>query len=314
MSPSDPARALQGRLLVLGAATLWGTTATLARFVFHDRAVPPLQVVELRLLISVLVLAPLLAWRRPALLRIEPRDWGYFVILGLLGVATVQATYYYTIARLGVGLAILLQYLAPSALVVFHWLRGGRVGAALVASVAAATLGTALLVAGAGNADLRGRPLDWAVGLSSAFWFAFYLVFAKRGLRRYAPPTVLLYSFAIAAAFWALLHPPWRIVGAGYPPGLWLMFLALGLFSTLIPFSLFAMGLSRLPATEAALLATFEPVVAVTSAWVFLGERLAAGQWVGAGLVLAASVSATLREAGTGPRGPNGVPGTRHGR
>jgi drug/metabolite transporter (DMT)-like permease len=299
-SASDPdevtrSQVVRGRLLVMGAATLWGTSATLARFVFHDLRVPPLEVVELRLLFAILFLAPILAWRRPDLLRIQRQDWGYFLVLGVLGVATVQATYYYTIARLGVGLAILLQYLAPSLIVVYELLRGRRVGALVIASVIAATIGTGLLLGGVGIAAVRGNPLDWTIGLLSSVCFAFYLLYSKRGLEKYEPPTVLLYSFVIAAIVWGFVHPPWQIVAAGHSPRLWGMFLALGLFSTLFPFSLFTMGLKRLPASEAGLLATFEPVVAVLTAWLILGEGLKPSQWLGATLVLSASVIAHLR-------------------
>jgi drug/metabolite transporter (DMT)-like permease len=283
---------------VLGAATLWGTSATLARFVFHDRQVPPLEVVELRLLIAALVLAPVLAWRRPDLLRIRRADLPYFLILGVFGVATVQATYYFTIARLGVGLAILLQYLAPSLVVVWELVRGRRVGALVIASVIAATAGTVLLVGGSGLAAAHARPIDWAIGFLSSVCFAFYLLYSKRGLEKYEPPTVLLVSFTIAAVVWGFVHPPWKILAAGHPPELWWMFLALGLFSTLFPFTLFAMGLKRLPAAEAGLLATFEPVVALVSAWLILHEGLQPSQWLGAGLVLTAAVVASVR----GPR------------
>jgi drug/metabolite transporter (DMT)-like permease len=289
---------LQGRLLVLAAATLWGTSATLARFVFHNLQVPPLQVVELRLLFAILFLAPVLAWRRPDLLKIRRADIPYFLVLGLVGVTTVQGTYYYTIATLGVGLAILLQYLAPSLVVVYELLRGRKVGALVIASVIAATIGTVMLVGGSGVAAAGARPIDWAIGLLSSVCFAFYLLYSKRGLETYQPATVLLVSFSIAVVVWAFVHPPWTIIAAGYPPRLWWMFVALGLFSTLFPFSLFTMGLKRLPASEAALLATFEPVVAVISAWLILHEGLNSSQWLGATLVLGAAVIASIR----GPR------------
>jgi drug/metabolite transporter (DMT)-like permease len=288
------AHVLRGRLLVIGAATLWGTSATLARYVFHNLQVPPLEVVEVRLVIAILVLAPILAWRRPDLLRIRREDLGYFLILGVFGVATVQATYYFTIARLGVGLAILLQYLAPSLVVLYELLRGRRVSGLVIASVVAATIGTALLVRGSGFAAVRARPLDWLIGLLSSVCFAFYLLYQKRGLEKYEPPTVLLVSFTVAAIVWGFVHPPWKILAAGHSPGLWWMFLALGLFSTLFPFSLFAMGLKRLPASEAGLLATFEPVVAVLTAWLVLHEGLRTSQWLGATLVLGAAVLATV--------------------
>lgn len=287
--------ALKGRLFVFAATALWGLSATLARFVFHRRQVPPLSVVELRLVISVVVLAPVLALSRPARLRVARADWCYFAILGIFGVAAIQGSYYYSIAKLGVGLAILLQYLAPALIVMFDLFRGARVRGHLLGAVGAAVVGTALVVGSVNPQSMHASPLDWAIGFGSAFAFAFYIVYSKRRLERYAPETVLLYTFAIAGALWAIVTPPWKILSAHYGPDLWLMFLALGMFSTLVPFILFYAGLKHLPASEAAIVATLEPVVAVLAAAGFLGEGLSGLQWLGALLVLVAAAISSIR-------------------
>lgn len=288
----EPGARMRGRLLVLAATLFWGTSATLVRFVFRDRAVPPSTAVALRLAIAVMLLGTYLAARKPASLRVGRGDLLYFLILGLFGVAAVQGTYYYAIARLGVGLAILLQYLAPALIVGFDLLRGRRVQARVLAAVLAAIAGTALLVGGVGRGGHAIPLRDWMVGFGAALAFAFYVVYSKRGLARYAPETVLFYTFLIAAVFWGFVTPPWRIVAAGYDASLWLMFAALGVFSTLVPFVCFYAGLRRLPAADAGIMATLEPVVAVLSAALFLGEGLRPIQWLGAALVLGAAVLA----------------------
>ena len=297
-SPSPGATAARseasvGRWLVFAATVFWASTATLARFVFRDRHVPPLTVVELRLSIAALVLFLFLVLRRRAALRIERRDFGYFLALGLLGVAAVQGSYYFTISKLGVGLAILVQYLAPTIIVAYNLVRGRWVGWTMIAAVISALAGTGLLVGGVDQAALHAKPLYWGIAFLSAFVFAFYIVYSKRGLARYAPETVLLYTFAIAAVFWAFITPPWRIAAAGYSREMWGIFVLLGLFSTLVPFGLFYAGLRRLPAAETSVIATTEPLVAMVTAAVFLHEQLRPMQLVGAGLVLLAALLAS---------------------
>jgi drug/metabolite transporter (DMT)-like permease len=229
--------------------------------------------------------------------------------LGLFGVAAVQGTYYYAISVLGVGLAILIQYLAPALIVAYGALRGMRVNLATVIALASALSGIALLVSNVDPGSLKAhplhaRPLDWAVGFGSTLSFAFYVVFSKRGLNRYPPETVLFYTFLVAGLFWAIVTPPWRIAAAGYGADLWLMFAALGVFSTLVPFFLFNTGLRRLSAAEAGIIASLEPVVAVLSAAVFLGEGLRALQWLGALLVLVAAALASIQAPETVPAKP----------
>ena len=292
----DVAARAQGRWMIFAAAFLWGATATLARFVFRDHHVPALTVVELRLVIACLLLLPWLAWRNPAAHPVPLADWKYFLILGLLGVATVQGTYYYSISRLGVGLSILIQYLAPALIVLFELARGRPSSVRTAASVVAAVVGTGLLVGGVDWSALEASPLDWAIGFASAFGFAFYIVYSKRGLARYHPSTVLFYSFAIAAVFWGIVTPPWKIAAAGYGADLWIMFAAIGVCSTLVPFALFYGGLRRLRAVDTGILATLEPVVAVGTAAAFLGEGLGLLQIGGAVLVLAAALLATTNQ------------------
>ena len=190
--------------MVLAAATLWGATATLARFVFRDHHVPALTVVELRLAIACALLLPWMLWKNRSALRVPRSDFGYFLILGLFGVAAVQGTYYYSISRLGVGLSILLQYLAPALIVLYELARGRRQGPKTLTAVGAAVVGTALLVGGVDRSALHATAFEWAIGFASAFAFAFYILYSKRGLTRHDPTTVLLYTFAIAGCFWGV--------------------------------------------------------------------------------------------------------------
>jgi drug/metabolite transporter (DMT)-like permease len=304
-------QAARGRWLILGATFLWGTSATLARFLFRDLDVAPLVVVELRLAMSAAVLVAWLALRRPHLLAVAPREWPSLLLLGVVGVAMIQGSYYYAISVLGVGLAILIQYLAPILIVLYEILRGAKPGARTGLVALAALAGTGLLVGQVGPEAANARPVDWLISFSSAFTFAFYIVYSKRVLARHEPETVIVYTFVIAAAFWMVFVPPTEIARAGYSASTWLLFCVVAPTSALVPFSMFLAGLRRLPPTEVSILATVEPLVAVLSAWLALGEGLKWVQWVGAVLVLiAATLASTGRGLGMTPRVP--VPSPDH--
>ncbi len=285
--------AARGRWLVFGATFFWGTSATLARFIFHDLHVAPLDAVELRLAISVLLLAPWIYRRDRAHFLPRRADFAYFVVLGVAGVAAVQVSYYTSVANLGVGLAILVQYLAPTLIVLYDWARGRRARAATVTALGGALAGIALLVGGVDQRALHATLGQWAVAFSSAVFFAFYVVYSKRALDRYPPMPVLLHTFSIALMALLLVHPPGRILSAHYGPGTWALFGVLGVFSALVPFTLFYTGLRFLAPAEAGIIATIEPVVAVLSSAFFLGEGLRPLQWLGAVLVLAAAIIAS---------------------
>jgi DME family drug/metabolite transporter len=274
-----------GFLLVTAATILWGTSATLARWTMkHD--VPPLHIVELRLAVSVVLLAIAFLFR-PRLFRIGRADILPLVLLGTVGIAAVQGTYYSNVGLVGVGLAILLQYLAPALVVAWVALHTRRPPPpARVLALVLATAGTALLVLADGAQLARANPLGVALGLASAGFFAFYILYAKRVLARVGPWTVLFYGFLVALLFWMVFVPPSAIAHAGYEPRTWGVFVAIGLGSALVPFGLFYEGLKRLDAPRAGIVALLEPIVAIgSSAW-WLGEGLSWSQGVGAALIL----------------------------
>jgi len=287
----------RGRLLVIGATIFWGSSATVARFLFARREIPPFWAVEARLLIAALVLGAWLAVRRPSALRVQRGDWPYLLVLAFFGVAAIQGTYYYTIAQLGVGLAILLQYLAPALIVAYEVVRGReRLSPKVAVVLAAALLGTFLLVSGAARADWRAHPAGFMVGFASALCFAFYIVYSKRGLARYRADTLLFYTFLLAGIGWSIASPITRLLSARLPLEVWALFVYLALCATLIPFALFSAGLRRLSPSETAIVATLEPVVAVFTSALFLGEGLRPSQTAGALLVLLACVMAAQIE------------------
>ena len=251
----------------------------------HD--VPPLHVVELRLAISVVLLALLFAMLKPTLFRIARRDVVPLLVLGTFGIAAVQGSYYTNVRWVGVGLAILLQYLAPTLVVAWEALVARRMPSRIeLAALLSATLGVALLVLADHGAIARAIPKGVALGLASAVFFAFYILYAKTLLRRLPPWTVLFYGFLIAALFWMVFVPPSAIAAAHYDARAWGLFLVIALSSALVPFGLFYAGLSRLDASRAGVIALLEPIVAIgSSAW-WLKEGLSVSQGAGAALIL----------------------------
>jgi drug/metabolite transporter (DMT)-like permease len=273
------------------------------------RDVPPLVVVELRLMLSVLVLAAAFALLRPSLFRIGRRDLGPLVILGTVGIAAVQGTYYTNVSWVGVGLAILLQYLAPALVVGWEAMRERRWPApGQVIALTLATAGVALLVLADGAALARANPAGVALGLASAAFYAFYILYAKTLVARLSAWTVLFYGFLVAGLFWMIFVPPTAIARAGYDRTTWALLGVIALTSALLPFALFFAGLARIAAARAGIVSLLEPIVAIGSAALFLGERLSLTQLAGALLILAGVGWVAVSE-----RAQGAVPGGRAG-
>jgi drug/metabolite transporter (DMT)-like permease len=291
------AATLLALLRVVAAAGCWALAAILAKHAFA-RGVPPVRMAEARVGVALAVLAPLLAWRRPDLLRPPP---GSLPLLAGFGasVAAVNLSYYLAIDHLPVGVAVALQYTGPALLLAATALVARRGPGALAWLAGGCTLAGAVLVSralqGLGGVDAAGM----LAGLAAAVTFALYLVSAEGAGRRGAePPTVLLWGFLVAVAIWAVAAPWWSWpVAALRDPGVALSVLAVGVLGTLLPFFLAVGAVRVVSAAAVGIAATFEPVFAAALAWLLLGQRLGAAQLAGGALVVAGVAMAQLAAA-----------------
>jgi drug/metabolite transporter (DMT)-like permease len=276
----------KGFFCAAGAAFLWGVAGNVAKYLFNQQ-VDPVDLAQLRLFFSFLFLAAYLALFRRRLLRVERRHMLSLTVLGIFGLTAVQVTYLLAISRTNVATAIFLQYLAP-ALVMGYGLVSGAEKAAPknILAVAASLAGGFLMVRGASAAGgFAVSPAGMLAGLLSACAFAFYTVYGKKCLSFYSSWTILLWGFATGTVLFCLRRPPW-VTLLGYSPPVWLFFIYIAVFSSVIPFGLYIKSLQYTSAVKANLTSTLEPVLAGLLAFFFLGERLTPLQLAGGALIL----------------------------
>ena len=262
--------------------------------------IEPSEMAELRAIFSFLVLLAVLAPFGRRHLRVRRRDLPLLALFGALGIAAVNGTYYESISRLPLGVALAIQYTAPLLLLVVARATGRGVGGRLWVAAVAALVGCVFVV---GAYDARLRDVNGAgavVAVIAMLTFAAYLLMAERILRRYSPWTLLLYGLGFATIAWSLFRIPtrlpWDLAIANWPLLVGVVFIA-----TLFPYVLTLAAVSLLPAARVGLTATFEPVVGAVAGYVLLGEVLQLPQIAGGVLVLLAIAlvqTSRLREGG----------------
>lgn len=298
-APARRRRPAVGYAMVAVAATLFGVNGAVSKVTLSS-GISSLRLTEARsagafagLALAVLLTAP----RRFRTTRAElPR----LALFGIVGVVFVQWFYFVAIHRLAVGIALLIQYLAP--LLIALWARTfgrERVRRRIWAALGLALLGLALVVQ-----IWSGLGLD-AVGvaaaLASAAVYAFYILFAEHAVAGRDPFSLLAWGFGFAALFWTVVQPWWSFpAGAvartvtlqGHLSSLhlpvWALVLWVVVLGTIVPFGLVVAALRHLSATRAGITAMLEPVVATLVAWLWLEETLSPVQLAGAAVVLAA--------------------------
>jgi drug/metabolite transporter (DMT)-like permease len=293
-----------GYLSILIGTTLWGVSSVVAKYLFII-GLPPAELVQIRLTLATLtLLLVLLIFDRKRMI-ISLKDLPYFFILGFVGLAGVQFTYYYTISKIHVGPAVLMQYLSPVWVALYAFIfQKEPLAKRKIAALLLALLGCYFTVGGYRLDLFSLNRIGIVSGLISSLFFSFYALYGEKGLKKYDPWTLILYGFGFGAVFYWLLISPMRVIVGGYSFKIWVAFLYIAIFSTLIPFGLYFKGIERVRATRASITATWEPVVAGVTAYFVLGEVLSPLQVLGGLAVIAAIVLLQMAKEKASPCTP----------
>jgi drug/metabolite transporter (DMT)-like permease len=254
----------------------------------------PLDVVWLRVAGAALVMLPVavhhhaLPRRRPALLT------GF----GLLAVAGVQACYFAAISRIPVGVALLVEYLAPA--LVLGWVRFVQRRPV----TRAAALGVVLAVGGLACvvevwSGLSFDVLGLLLALGAACCQVGYFVLSDQGSasgdEAPDPLGVIAYGLLVGTAVLTVVARPWNMDWSvlahtadmdGTPVAAGLLLGWIVLVATVLAYVTGVLSVRRLSPQVAGVVACLEAVVATVLAWILLGERLSAAQIFGGAVVL----------------------------
>ena len=270
-----------GIILTLLGATLWGVSGTSVQFVGNFRNMNLEWLLTMRLITAGL-LTVLYGWIRQGnaifnVLR-NWRDTLGLIIFGVFGMALCQYTYFRSIVIAGAGIATVLQYLAPSMIIIYLLVRyGKRPSTGEIISVILALAGTICLMGNNGFSfeSFRSDVLFW--GLLSAVGVAVYSVSPVRLLATYGTiPIVgfgMLLSGLVAAALFQQSHSyatwdVWTVVGCFN-----VVFLG-----TIVSFNAYLEGVKRIGAVSGSILSSIEPISAAFFGWALLGNQF---NWVG---------------------------------
>jgi drug/metabolite transporter (DMT)-like permease len=284
-SPAAPmTAAVWAQILLLGA--IWGGSFFFARIAVQE--IPPLTLVLLRVSIAAAALHVFLAATGtrfgPALAR-APQ----LMLLGLLNNAIPFSLIFIGQTELGAGLASVLNATTPfwTALVA-AWLVGDEpLGARKMAGVLVGIAGTAVMLAPGLVAGLGGPAWAKLLLVGAALSYAFAFVAARR-IKGLAPPLMatgqLTASTLIMLPVALVLHGRDGLAEAS--GGAWSAVLALALAATAFAYILYFRIVAAAGATNASLVTLIVPASAILLGAAFLGERLAAFEIAGMGLIV----------------------------
>lgn len=291
-------RTLSGLSLAILSACSFGTSGAVAAGLIASGWSPG-AAVAIRVAVAALVLA------LPTVVAMRGR-WGLVrdnltlvVAYGVVAVAGCQLAYFQAVARMDVGIALLIEYTAPVAVVMWLWLRYGRRPTRLVvvgAIVAAA--GLTLVLDPFTGASLDTIGLLWALGamIGAATYF---VISADEG--NGLPPIALAgFGLTVGAGVLGLAG----LVGvldltagattttyADWSVPSWVALVVLGVVAGALAYTSGVAASRRLGSGVASFVALSEVLAAILFAWVLLDQmprwvQLLGGAGILAGVVL----------------------------
>ena len=286
----------RGAFYIILAVIFWGSSASLAKYLFITRY-DPLIITQTRSSLSFVLLAAYFLIANRAVFRVQLRDLYKFALIGVFGIACTNFTYYFTVKESTVATAILIQNTAPVLVMIFAVAvsKEEEFNVIKTLSLLFALGGCYLAVSGGRLKDIRLSGWALLTGPASMLTYAFMLLASKWVLRDCPVWTMLVNALGFATLFWLVINPPWAIAAKGYTPEDWGIFWLFAIVSILIPYVFFINGLKLLEATTAGIITTLEPVVAIVVAYFALGETLTGIQILGAVAVVGAILLLQVR-------------------
>lgn len=266
-------------VLLAGSILSVQVGAAFAKHLFQ--AIGPGGAVFMRVGVGAVVL---LAWWRPRLARYTWAQYRVALLFGLT-LALMNFAFYLALDRVPLGIAVTIEFVGPLGVAVAGsrrlldglWVLLAAVGVLLLAPWTGAQI----------------DPLGILFALVAGGCWASYILLSARVGRAFADGSGL----ALAMGFGAVVLIPVGVISAGttlWQPSILLVGGAVGLLSSVLPYSLEIEALRHIPPRLFGIFMSVEPAVAALIGFLLLGEIMTPRSILAITLVMLASVGASL--------------------
>ena len=246
-------------LFVIIAAFFWGIIGI---FVKNLATFSSIQIVAVRMIVSAISLTAFLLITNRQKLKFHLKDSWYFIGSGIVGIVFFNWCYFNSIRLNSISIAAILLYTAPAIVTVMSlFLFREKLNIFKVLALLFAFAGI-LLVSGVGSGKISLTIMGIFFGLGSGIGYALYSIFTKFALQKYDSLTTTTFTFIFATIgllpISSIYEIPYLVI---QNPRMMIYVIGIGIMSSVIPFLLYAYSLTKIPASQASIIASFEPIV-----------------------------------------------------
>ena len=253
---------------IIAAGVCWGVIGIFSRQL-AGLGFSPVQIAFGRSFVTAVVMVLFMATTRSSELAIAKRDIWMFLGTGLCSIVFFNICYFTAIQLTTLSMAAILLYTAPSIVMVLSVLLFKEAFTPV------------------GKVNVPGV----LAGLGAGFGYALYSIFARYALAKYTPFAVTTWTFVVAAAGLIGFSHAGQIAAVVLAvPEAAALFVLLGVVSTALPFGLYTLGLNKMEAGKASILASVEPLTSTLVGVAVFHELLTAAGLGGIACILGAVV------------------------
>lgn len=276
-------------VFILIAAFCWGVSGIFTKVITHY-GFTPFEMGFIKTFIAMLILMVYFYGKDKTILKLQSKgDLKDLIAISILGYSLYSVAYIFTVNEIGVGLAGAMLYTKTAFVLVFSAFIFREKITLKKLCIILLTISGCICISGifsSGAIIFTMKGILW--GIASGIGFAIYDVIGKRSLNKYRSETVTLYTFMIATVFMAVLANPITTISKIFQTNT-LPFMGLyAIVVSVVPYMLYVKGLSKVEVSVAAVISTFELMVATIAGIILYDEPITFFKIVGIVLIISA--------------------------
>jgi len=276
-------------LFIIIAAFCWGISGIFTKVITRS-GFTPIEMGFIKTFIAMLILMGYFYWKDKSVFKLQKKeDLKDLIAISILGYSLYSVAYIFTVNEIGVGLGGAMLYTKTAFVLVFSaFIFREKITSKklviILLTISGCVCLSGILSSEAATFTIKG--LIW--GIASGIGFATYDVIGKRSLHKYPSGTVTLYTFMIASVFMGVLANPITTIMKVLQTNTLPFMVLYAIVVSVIPYMLYVIGLSKIEVSVAAVISTFELMVATVAGSILYDEQITIFKILGIILMISA--------------------------
>lgn len=288
---------LIGTIFAISAGIMWALGGICAQFLFKSRGISPDWVVGVRLISSGIILLSIGYFKtKNDIFKIwnHKQDRSNLILFSIFGMLGAQFTFFTAISESNAATATVIQYLSPALVLIYVSIKNKKLPSIIeIFAVILSIIGVFVLVTHGNfnNLLISKTALLWCI--LAALTLAYYTIKPTSFKGEWSNYSLIGWAMLLGGIVCNFINPIWNFTGT-FDFYTFIYLAAVIVIGTIIPFSIYSMGVKMIGPTNASLYSCVEPVATALISVAFLGTPFKAMDYLGTTLIVSMIIILSL--------------------